>query len=77
MNVIEFPNGNSMDEAAETIQKFESDLLDGKIVGFFIVGIGADDSTYAYVGKTQRMSRLRMGGALQNALHIFNHGEEV
>ena len=77
MKVIEFPKENTINEAADVIHKFESDLIDGKIVGFFIVGVDAKDDTYAYVGTTRKVSRLRLGGALQHALHIFNHGEEV
>lgn len=77
MNVIEFKKANTLDDAAEVIHKFESDVLDGKLVGFFIAAVGPDDDTFAYIGTSRPVSRLRLGGAMQHALHIFNHGEEA
>ena len=80
MKLIKFPQSddkNAMSAAAEVLHQLEVDLLDGKVVGFFIAAIGPEDDTYAYIGTSKPVSRLRMGGAMQHALHTFNHGEEV
>lgn len=76
MKVIKFNQQPSLNEAAEVIAQLERDLKDNKIVGFFVAAIGADDETYAYASSTRPVSRLRMGGAMQHALHMFNHGED-
>ena len=77
MKIIEINKQPSLKEAAEVLCQFENDLIDDKIAGFFIAAIGPDDSVYAYIGTTKPVSRLRLGGAMQHALHIFNHGDET
>ena len=77
MKVVPFTNTPSLTEAAEVVSKFEHDLIDGKIVGFFIAAVGPNDETYAYTSATRPVSRLRLGGAMQHALHCFNHEEDT
>ena len=77
MKIIEFKPANTLSEAAEVIHKFEVDLIDEKIIGFFIAAITPDDDTIVYVSTTRPVSRLRLGGAMQHALHMFNHGEDI
>lgn len=51
------------------------DIMVGKIDSFFLAGVASDDCVYAYVGSSKPVSRLRMEGAMSNALHMFQHGE--
>jgi hypothetical protein len=77
MKVVKLDTSPSLDQAAEVLRQLENDLLDGKVVGFFVAAVGPDDMTYAYISSTKPVSRLRLGGAMQHALHMFNHGEEI
>ena len=77
MRIIDFKPKNTLADAADVIAKFEADLLDGKIAGFFIAAIGPEDDVYAYVSTTRPVSRLRIAGAMQHALHMFTHGDEI
>jgi hypothetical protein len=77
MKIVEFKPANTFAEAAEVLHKFETDLMDGKVAGFFIAALSADDEVTAYVSTTRPVTRLRMAGAMQHALHMFNHGDEI
>lgn len=76
MKLVEFSPQPTVEKALEIVEALRQDVVAGKIIGFFIVGVSSDDNTYAYVGTTRPVSRLRMGGAMQHALHCFNHGED-
>lgn len=77
MHVIKLDADDSPEAALAVLKKLEEDLTSGKIVGFFAAGIGPNDETYAYTGSRRKVSRLRLGGAMQHALFAFNQGEEI
>lgn len=77
MQVVKLEADDSIESALAVLKKLEEDLTSGKIVGFFAAGVGPNDETYAYTGSRRKVSRLRLGGAMQYALFAFNEGEEL
>ncbi len=65
----------TLEEALACIDKLREDMASGKVVGFFAAALNEEDETFGYIGTSKRVSRLRMMGALFNALHIFQHDE--
>lgn len=77
MKLLTLNSQPTLPDALGIIDTLRNDLESGKLVAFYAVGISRDDQTYGYCGTSRYFSRLRMEGALSNALHNFQHDEET
>jgi hypothetical protein len=64
-----------MSDALAVVEALKADIASGKLVSFCVAAIDDNDGAYAYVGSSKKVSRLRMTGALSNALHMFQNNE--
>lgn len=76
MRVVEFNPHPTLYSALEALDKLRADLISGQLVGFYAVGLAADDRTFRYIGTVRSVSRLRFLGALAMAAHCFHHDED-
>lgn len=75
MKIINLCQTPTMQDALDTIDQLRKEVESGKLVSFFAAGVGDDDSSYAFIGSSRAVSRLRMIGAMTIALHMFLVGE--
>jgi hypothetical protein len=77
LNVVSFNHRPSLQDALDVIDRLRADVQDGKIVAFFVAALDDSDASIAYCSSTKPVSRLRMSGAMVNALHAFNQGDQI
>ena len=75
MKIVTLNTTPSLSDALETLDAVRNELVTGKLVAFFLAGVGDDDSCYAFIGSIKPVSRLRTIGAMATALHMFHTGE--
>jgi len=67
------PNPN-LQAALGVVDALRKDLEDGKVIGFLVAGFNAKDETIVYSASTRPASKLRLQGAMGQALHDFQSG---
>lgn len=77
MKVVSFNQRPSLQDAYDVIDRLRADVTEGRITAFFVAALNDEDATIAYTSAVKPVSRLRMTGAMSNALHAFNQGEEI
>lgn len=75
MKVVDFNANPSLEDALSALDGLRKDLESGRIVAFATAGVGQDDACFWYCGSSRPVSRLRLIGAMSNALYHFNHGD--
>lgn len=65
----------TMADALQAVDELRADIASGKVRGFFAVGVGADDGLKGYLGSSSPVSRLRITGAIAQALYDFSAGK--
>lgn len=75
MKLVEFNTNPSLQDALSALDELRKDIESGKIVAFAAAGVGQDDATFWYCGSSRPVSRLRLTGAMSNALYHFNVGD--
>lgn len=60
--------------ALEVLDDLRTKIESGEVIGFVAAGFSADDTSYAWASSTTKASRLRMIGAMSNALWHYNNG---
>jgi hypothetical protein len=78
MKVVEFKKGGSPDRlknSLDTIDDLRKRVESGEIVAFAMVGVHPDDATSGWSSCTEKVSRLRMQGAIAQLLHSYSAGD--
>jgi hypothetical protein len=74
MNVVTLNPNPTMDDALAVLDALRRDVEGGKVVAFFVAGISPTDETIAYASAVKPVSRLRLQGAMGQALHDMQIG---
>jgi hypothetical protein len=75
MKLVEFNANPSLEDALAAVDGLRKDVESGKVIAFAVAGVGPDDATLWYCGSARPVSRLRLIGAMTNALYHFNAGD--
>jgi hypothetical protein len=75
MKLVEFNANPSLEEALSALDGLRKDVESGKVVAFAVAAVSPEDATLWYCGSARPVSRLRLIGAMSNALHHFNMGD--
>ena len=62
-------------EALAVIDRLRADVEAGRVLAFVCAAVAPDDQALGYASSTVGVSRLRMQGAMAQALHNFLSGE--
>ncbi len=74
MNIVKLNDKPTLEDALAVVDGLRQDLIDGKVIGFFCAGLDREDATIIYVSTVSPVSRLRMQGAMGQALHNMQVG---
>lgn len=74
MNVIKLNQQPTLQDALAVLDALRADVVEGKVTGFLVAGVDDQDVTILYVSTTKPISRLRLQGAMSQALHDFQRG---
>ena len=77
MKVVQLNTKPTLDTALEVVEALKKDLIDGKVTAFFVAALNDGDETIAYVSSVKGVSRLRMQGAMSQALYHMQTGEDI
>lgn len=75
MNVVNLNPAPTMQDALDVIDALRRDVVDGKVVAFFVAGVDNSDTVIAYASSVRPVTRLRLQGAMGQALHDMQQGE--
>jgi hypothetical protein len=75
MNVVRLNPTPTMQPSLEVIDALRRDVAEGRIVAFFVAGLDSEDTTIAYASSVRPVTRLRLQGAMGQALHLMQQGE--
>lgn len=62
MNVVKVNPNPTLQDALDVIDALRKDVVDGKVIGFFVAGLDAEDATIAYMATVRPVTRLRLQG---------------
>lgn len=74
MNVVKLNPTPTMDEALAVIDALRRNVEEGQVVAFFVAGVSPTDETIVYASAVKPVSRLRLQGAMGQALHDMHFG---
>lgn len=74
MNVVKLNPAPTKDDALAVIDALRRDVDEGKVVAFFVAGVSPADETIVYASSVKPVSRLRLQGAMGQALHDMQIG---
>lgn len=77
MKVVQFNANPSLEDALSALDGLRKDLESGKVVAFGVAALSPEDETIWYSGSSRPVSRLRLIGAMSNALYHFNRGGDT
>lgn len=75
MKVVRFPSQPTLEQALDVIDHLRKDVVEGRVTGFVIAGLDDADCCTAYASSTKPVTRLRMQGAIAQALHAYVSGD--
>lgn len=77
MKIVEFKKSspNRLKNSLDVIDDLRKRVENGEVIAFAVVGVHPDDATSAWASCTEKVSRLRMQGAISQLLHSYLDGE--
>lgn len=77
MKIVEFKKGGGerLKNSLDVIDDLRKRVENGEIIAFALVGVHPDDATSGWSSCTEKVSRLRMQGAIAQLLHSYLTGE--
>lgn len=75
MRVVKLNTNPTMQDALGVLDTLRKEVESGQVVAFFVAGVGPNDEAIAYTSAVRNVTRLRLQGAMAQALHNFMQGE--
>jgi hypothetical protein len=77
MKVVKLNTQPTLDDALSVLESLTNDVKSGAVIAFFAAALDDKDVTIAYVSSTKAVTRLRLQGAMSQALHDMQRGESI